>query len=324
MDHHNQVKVIFLPPNVTSIYQPMDSRVIAMVKKNYWYRLLHMIFETFEERHALREMAKQAKMGAGTMGLNEGHTPHLKDMMDILYTVWDETPASKIKNCWKKSTFVSFTELVSTDDNTSINHQDEELVVDTVDIESEEDDGEEFSGSANAALKIVLLARKFVSKSGSVLDDENELDAAVKEMVETINETNGDQNKMNAMLQGWISMEDNKACVNELAKEVNELMHVDVLLKEMDTEDDHNKSDNETSEEVFIPTPDVVEELVCQLKLISVQVGRFTAEFGKMAEEINEAGNCIRAAYRRIENKRQLRTTTGRQLFIDSFLTSKE
>jgi hypothetical protein len=68
-------------------------------------------------------------------------------------------------------------------------------------------------------------------------------------------------------------MEDNKACVNELAKEVNKLMHVDVLLKEMDTEDDHNKSDDKTSEEVFIPTANVVEELVCQLKLISVQVG---------------------------------------------------
>jgi hypothetical protein len=102
---------------------------------------------------------------------------------------------------------------------------------------------------------------------------------------------------MNAMLQGWISMEDNKACVNELAKEVNELMHVDVLLKEMDMEDDHNKSDDQTSEEVIIPTANVVEELVCQQKLISVQVGRFTAEFGKMAEEINEAGNRIRAAY---------------------------
>ncbi len=92
-------------------------------------------------------------------------------------------------------------------------------------------------------------------------------------------------------------MEDNKACVNELAKEVNELMHVDVLLKEMDMEDDHNKSDDQTSEEVIIPTANVVEELVCQQKLISVQVGRFTAEFGKMAEEINEAGNRIRAAY---------------------------
>ncbi len=99
------------------------------------------------------------------------------------------------------------------------------------------------------------------------------MDAVVKEMVETINETNGDQNEMNAMLQGWISMEDNEACVNKLEREVNQLMHVDVLLKEMDTEDDHHNSDDEISEDVFIPTADTVEELVCQLKLISVQVG---------------------------------------------------
>ena len=40
MDPYNQVKVVFLPPNVTSMYQPMDSGgVIAMVKKNYRYRL---------------------------------------------------------------------------------------------------------------------------------------------------------------------------------------------------------------------------------------------------------------------------------------------
>ena len=197
--------------------------------------------------------------------------------------------------------------------------------MDTVDMEESNDgNGEKFSGGADFVLKMVELARKFASNSGSVLDDKNELDAVVKEMVETVNETNGDQNGMNVMLQGWISMEDNKACVNEFAKEVNELMHVDVLLKKMDTEDDHNKSDDETSEEVFIPTANVVEELVCQLKLISVQVGRFTAEFGKMAEAINKAGNRIRAAYQRIENKRQSRTTTGRQLFIDLFLTSKE
>ncbi len=126
-----------------------------MVKKNYRYRLLLRIFDTFEERQVLRETAKRAKMGAGTMGLNEGHTPHLKDVMDILYTVWDETPASKIKNCWKKSTLVSFlTEPVSTVvDNTPINYQDEELIdVDDTAVEMEveesddEDVGEECTG----------------------------------------------------------------------------------------------------------------------------------------------------------------------------------
>jgi hypothetical protein len=39
-DPQGQVKVIFLPPNVTSVYQPMDAGVIAMVKKNYRYPLL--------------------------------------------------------------------------------------------------------------------------------------------------------------------------------------------------------------------------------------------------------------------------------------------
>jgi hypothetical protein len=39
-DPQGQVKVVFLPPNVTSVYQPMDAGVIAMVKKKYRYRLL--------------------------------------------------------------------------------------------------------------------------------------------------------------------------------------------------------------------------------------------------------------------------------------------
>jgi hypothetical protein len=41
-DPQGQEKVVFLPlsSNVTSVYQPMDAGVIAMVKKNYRYRLL--------------------------------------------------------------------------------------------------------------------------------------------------------------------------------------------------------------------------------------------------------------------------------------------
>ncbi len=76
-----------------------------------------------------------------------------------------------------------------------------------------------FENGCLFALKMVELARKFASNSGgsvSVLDDKDEFDAVLKEMVETINETNGDKEKMNAMLHGWISMEDNEACVSKL------------------------------------------------------------------------------------------------------------
>ena len=66
------------------------------------------MLDIFEERESLRAAAKTAKMRAGTMGLREGFPPHLKDVMDILYQVWEEIPAQKIKNCWTKSTLVSF------------------------------------------------------------------------------------------------------------------------------------------------------------------------------------------------------------------------
>ncbi|KAF2888551.1 hypothetical protein ILUMI_17622 [Ignelater luminosus] len=33
-------KVIFLPPNVTSIIQPMDQSIIEAMKRNYWKQLL--------------------------------------------------------------------------------------------------------------------------------------------------------------------------------------------------------------------------------------------------------------------------------------------
>ncbi len=83
VDPRGQVKVVFLPPNCTSVYQPMDSGVIAMLKKNYRYKLLHKMFEIFDERQVLRENARAAKMALGTMGLKEGFSPHVCNVMDI-------------------------------------------------------------------------------------------------------------------------------------------------------------------------------------------------------------------------------------------------
>jgi hypothetical protein len=88
----------------------MDCGVIAMVKKKYRYRLLSRMFEKFETRHQLREAARAANMGRGTMGLGEGHVPHLWDVMDILHDVWKDISATKVANCWSKSTLVNFTE----------------------------------------------------------------------------------------------------------------------------------------------------------------------------------------------------------------------
>ena len=107
VDNRGQVKVVFLPPNVTSVYQPMDAGVISMIKRRYRYRLLAKYLEIFEDRQLRREQAQAANMTRGTMGLEEGFPPHLRDAMDILDEVQNEdVTAIKLFNCWKKSTLL--------------------------------------------------------------------------------------------------------------------------------------------------------------------------------------------------------------------------
>ena len=85
VDRLGCIKVRFLPPNCTSVFQLMDCGVIAMLKKNYRYLLLRKMLDIFEERVSLRDSAKKAKMRAGTMGLAERHSPHLRDAMELLH-----------------------------------------------------------------------------------------------------------------------------------------------------------------------------------------------------------------------------------------------
>lgn len=327
-DPHNQVNVVFLPPNVTSMYQPMDSGVIAMVKKNYRYRLLRNVFEIFEERESLREAAKRAKMTAGTMGLNEGCTPHVKDVMDILFIVWNDIPAAKVRNCWEKSTLVSFKQqeqvgnTTADEDITSMN----DMLVEVGDIESEDSEDNANEEGLGDALQIFRFAQKFIA-DGDVVNQLNsckgkdDLAAVVKEMVETMKETGGDEDKITAMVEGWISMEENEACINELADEVHKLMDVNVLLKK--DADEGSDDENESAVEVkrVIPTHDEVADVCSQLKSIAVQVSQFTQEYGKTAEDINDACNRLRETHRRMENKRRTRANkTPRQSFMDSFV----
>ena len=47
------------------------------------------MFNIFDQRQVLRKNAKKAKMVSGAMGLSKGFAPHLRDVMDILYDVWN-------------------------------------------------------------------------------------------------------------------------------------------------------------------------------------------------------------------------------------------
>lgn len=41
--YRGEIKAKFLPPNVTSLIQPLDQGVLKTMKRNYWQRLLQML-----------------------------------------------------------------------------------------------------------------------------------------------------------------------------------------------------------------------------------------------------------------------------------------
>jgi hypothetical protein len=101
-----QVEVVMLPPNCTSVYQPMDSGVIAMIKKNYRFLLLSKYIDMFEEREQLRKDAIEMQMTRGTKGLEQGFAPHVRDCIDLLHEVQKNVKEESIFNCWRKSTLL--------------------------------------------------------------------------------------------------------------------------------------------------------------------------------------------------------------------------
>ena len=244
-DPDGQIEVIFLPPNVTSVYQPMDAGVIAMLKKNYRYKLLMKMFEIFEERQERRDAAKAAKMRAGTMGLNEGHAPHVRDVMDILHEVWEEVPASKIKNCWIKSTLVSFDPPAENEaDEVEVVENEVEVVEEVAGNELENEDEEMMIPADTKDNDIIDLVAGFVNKKNidtlklSDATTANDFDDALWEMAVSLAECDKKNGEDIEAIR--VEMEDSTFCQEVLAEEVKESLDLDVLcqLKEVPDEDD--------------------------------------------------------------------------------------
>jgi len=59
------VKFILLPPNCTSVYQPLDLGIIAFMKRRYKRRLLDLVVQAFEAHSGIRMAAGSARRGAG-------------------------------------------------------------------------------------------------------------------------------------------------------------------------------------------------------------------------------------------------------------------
>lgn len=80
----SQVKIIFLPPNRTSIVQSSDRGVIAECKQLFRYKLLHRVFQYYG-------------------GVRQFYADYdIKDCIDLISESWNEVTAANIKSSWGK------------------------------------------------------------------------------------------------------------------------------------------------------------------------------------------------------------------------------
>ena len=77
-----QVTVFKFPPNITSVYQPLDQGIIAALKTGYKSRLLEKVVASVANYNELQGMAKQ--LPAGSAGLQYGCPAHVGDAVVLL------------------------------------------------------------------------------------------------------------------------------------------------------------------------------------------------------------------------------------------------
>ena len=66
-DPVSNVKEVLLPPNVPSVYQPMDEGVIYTTNKKYWYQILRDMHLIHKDQEELCKASIEKNMKGGTV-----------------------------------------------------------------------------------------------------------------------------------------------------------------------------------------------------------------------------------------------------------------
>ena len=106
-----KIFAIYLPPNVTSLIQPMDQGVIECVKRRYKRKLLQKL--VLEDEH-------------GTSVIDFLKTIDMKVVSDMISKAWNELDASTLNKSWRK--------IIPSSDESPADASRDEVSVDTVEL----------------------------------------------------------------------------------------------------------------------------------------------------------------------------------------------
>ncbi|KAL5503328.1 hypothetical protein EMCRGX_G010257 [Ephydatia muelleri] len=125
-DPIGQVTVFYFPPNVTSIFQPLDQGIISAFKTKYKGYVLEKLVGTVDSFAELQVLGKQYPDGCA--GLDYGNPPHISDAICIIKHCWDSITEEAISACWKHSNCLPFTDAQPISDYTDLSAIEEELL----------------------------------------------------------------------------------------------------------------------------------------------------------------------------------------------------
>ena len=87
---YSNIEVLMLPPNATSVVQPMDQGIIRSTKRRYKTKLAERYLSVCEQDKDAKAMLKSLDVVQAT---------------NMLAAAWRETPSSIIENCFRKAGF---------------------------------------------------------------------------------------------------------------------------------------------------------------------------------------------------------------------------
>jgi hypothetical protein len=101
----DKVEVLLLPPNTTSVFQPLDLGIINSTKSRFRANLA--MFLVAADHQYLREKADRLKVPASSRGLLHGkEMPNVADASIRMAQEWKRVDPSCFLRCWAKSTII--------------------------------------------------------------------------------------------------------------------------------------------------------------------------------------------------------------------------
>ena len=126
-DPLGQVTIFKFPPNVTSVFQPLDQGIIAAFKAHYKCMLLEKLVSNAPSFDNLQVMAKQ--LPAGCAGLEYGNPPHVSDAAQLMKDSWGKITSETIAACWKRAKCLGGNESTCSNTADYVEQIDQESVV---------------------------------------------------------------------------------------------------------------------------------------------------------------------------------------------------